>query len=140
MTSYFAPNDYRAKNYDVFVSYKREDDHAREVLVLALESAGYEVFWDAKLNNDDWKDELRDEINRCKLIICLWSRRRQPPNTSRTKLLMPSGSRRLLSAPIEDVSVVPEYSRTRIFIRSTAGPMRTGVGRRSGKSSGHWSA
>ena len=73
MTSYFAKDDYRAKNYDVFISYKREDDHAREVLVLALELAGYEVFWDAKLNNDDWKGELRDEINRCKLVICLWS-------------------------------------------------------------------
>ena len=46
MTSYFAPNDYRAKTYDVFVSYKRERMiMLREVLVLALELAGDEVLW-----------------------------------------------------------------------------------------------
>jgi len=42
----------RAKRYDVFISYKREDDAARAVLVDALEGRGYEVAWDAKLMID----------------------------------------------------------------------------------------
>jgi hypothetical protein len=109
MTSYFAPNNYRAKSYDVFISYKREDDHAREVLVLALESAGYEVFWDAKLNNDDWKGELRDEINRCKLIICLWSAKAVASDYVKAEAYHAFGIGKLLSAPIEGMSVVPEY-------------------------------
>jgi hypothetical protein len=109
MTSYFAPNDYRAKSYDVFISYKREDDHAREVLVLALESAGYEVFWDAKLNNDDWKDELRERINRCKITICLWSKKAAASEYVKNEAAHAFGLKRLLSAPIEDKSVVPEY-------------------------------
>ena len=109
MTSYFAPNDYRAKTYDVFVSYKREDDHAREVLVLALESAGYEVFWDAKLNNDDWKGELRDEINRCKQVICLWSAEAAASEYVKNEAAHAFGLSKLLSAPIEDKSVVPDY-------------------------------
>ena len=109
MTSYFAPDDYRAKSYDVFISYKREDDHAREVLVLALESAGYEVFWDAKLNNDDWKGELRDEINRCKLVICLWSAKAAASEYVKAEASHAFGNHKLLSAPIEDKSVVPGY-------------------------------
>ena len=109
MTSHFAPNDYRAKTYDVFVSYKREDDHAREVLVLALELAGYEVFWDAKLNHDDWKGELRDEINRSKLIICLWSAKAAASEYVKAEAYHAFGIGKLLSAPIEDTSVVPEY-------------------------------
>ena len=111
MTSYFAANDYRAKTYDVFVSYKREDDSAREVLVLALESAGYEVFWDAKLNNDDWKGELRDEINRCKLVICLWSEKAAASEYVKAEAYGAFQLKKLLSAPIEDKTVVPEYCR-----------------------------
>ena len=37
-------DDFRAKKYDVFVSYKREDFLARDVLIMALEAKGYEVF------------------------------------------------------------------------------------------------
>jgi hypothetical protein len=63
----------RAKHYDVFVSYKRKDDAAREVLCKALQDAGFEPWWDAKLGRGDFRDQLRDEINRCDLVIGLWS-------------------------------------------------------------------
>jgi tetratricopeptide (TPR) repeat protein len=104
-----SPEDYRAKSYDVFVSYKREDDEARAELVKGLEAAGYEVFWDGKLNHDDWKSELRDEINRSKMVICLWSAKAAASNNVFAEASHAFGIEKLLSAPIGDKSVVPDY-------------------------------
>lgn len=102
-------DEFKAKKYDVFVSYKRENDDARAVLVAALDVAGYEVFWDAKLNNDDWKGELRDEINRSKMVICLWSALAAASENVKAEAYHAFGIRKLLSAPIEDASVIPTY-------------------------------
>ncbi len=102
-------DEFKAKKYDVFVSYKRENDDARSVLVAALDVAGYEVFWDAKLNNDDWKGELRDEINRSKMVICLWSALAAASENVKAEAYHAFGIRKLLSAPIEDASVIPTY-------------------------------
>lgn len=109
MASDIAGDTFRAKAYDVFISYKREEDAARAVLVEALEAAGYDVFWDAKLNHDDWKHDLRDEINRCKLVICLWSAKAAGSDAVKAEAFHAFGLKRLLSAPIEDASVVPDY-------------------------------
>ena len=79
------------------------------MLVAALEAAGYEVFWDGKLNNDDWKGELRDEINRCKMVICLWSASAAASEYVKAEAYHAFGIEKLLSAPIEDKSVVPGY-------------------------------
>lgn len=103
--------DFRAKSYDVFVSYKHDDDDARAVLVGALESAGYDVFWDAKLNHGDWKDELRQRINRSKIAICLWSAKAAASEHVKAEAYHAFGIEKLLSVPIEDKSVVPDYFR-----------------------------
>jgi hypothetical protein len=99
----------RAKHYDVFISYKREDDAARAVLVDALEAQGHEVFWDAKLGVDHWQVELRDEINRSKLVICLWSAAAASSENVKAEAYHAYGIEKLMSAPIEGISVVPTY-------------------------------
>jgi TIR domain-containing protein len=99
----------RIKSYDVFVSYKREDDAAREVLVTDVKAARCEVFWDGKLNQDNWKSELRDEINRSKMVICLWSAKAADSEYVKADAYHAFGLGKLLSAHIEDASVVPEY-------------------------------
>jgi hypothetical protein len=111
LTEYGA-NDFRARSYDIFVSYKREDDDARAVLVAALEKVGYDVFWDAKLNHDDWKGELRDEINRSAIVICLWSRKAAASDNVKAEAFHAFGIRKLLSAHIEDRSCVPDYFKS----------------------------
>ncbi|MGO9172519.1 MAG: TIR domain-containing protein [Rhodomicrobium sp.] len=99
----------RAKDYDVFISYKRADDAAREVLCEALEKRGYEVFWDAKLGVDDWKSELRDEIKRSKLVIVLWSVKAAQSENVKAEAYGAFQLKKLMSALIEDASVVPDY-------------------------------
>jgi hypothetical protein len=62
-----------ARSYDVFVSYEREDGDARDALIEGLRDAGFDPWWDAKLESGDWKDQLRDRINRADVVIGLWS-------------------------------------------------------------------
>src|SRR5271166_1782470 len=63
----------RAKRYDVFVSYKREDDAVRAVLCDAFASRGFEPWWDAKLLSGNFRHQLRDKINHCSVAIAIWS-------------------------------------------------------------------
>jgi hypothetical protein len=106
-----ATDDFRAKTYDVFISYKRgeNDDAACQVLVDALEAAGYDVFWDTKLNHDDWKGQLRDQINRCGIVICIWPQRSANSKYVEAEAYHAFGIEKLLSAPIENMPVVPVY-------------------------------
>jgi len=97
----------RAKQYDVFISYKREDDAARDVLITALEDLGYEVAWDAKLMIDYWRPSLRDLINRSKLKIVLWSAKAATSDEVKDEASAAKQLERCLSVPIESASVVP---------------------------------
>jgi TIR domain len=69
----------------------------------------YDVFISYKLNNDDWKSELRDEINRSKMTICLWSAKAAASENVKAEAYHAFGIKKLLSAPVEEKSVVPEY-------------------------------
>jgi cold shock CspA family protein len=66
-------NDFRAKSYDVFISYKNLDADVRDILVEALEVAGLSVWWDAKLVSGAFRPQLAGRINNCKLVVALWS-------------------------------------------------------------------
>src|SRR5438552_829933 len=101
----------RAKRYDVFVSYKHGDDAARDVLVSALEKEGYEVFWDAKIGVDYWRPKLRDEIRNSKLVIVLWSAKAAISDEVKDEASGAKLLEKLMSAPIEDKSVVPKPYR-----------------------------
>src|SRR5437763_4226593 len=101
----------RAKRYDVFVSYKREDFAGRDVLVSALEAEGYEVFWDTKLGVDYWRHQLRGEIRNSKLAIVLWSAKAAASDEVKVEAAGALQLEKLMSAPIEDESVVPKPYR-----------------------------
>ena len=134
MTPPIAPGDFRAKSYDVFISYRREDDAARAVLVDALEAAGYDVFWDAKFSHGDWKDagSRADQPLQTRDLPVV-SRGRQPPTKSRPSDFMPSGSRSFCPHISKTSRPCPGYFKGTNFIRSMAGPMRPGARRRLAK-------
>ena len=74
MTTHTA-DDFRAKQYDVFVSYKRLDAGIRDVLIEALHAAKLSVWWDSKLQSGAWRPQLADRINNCAIVVALWSKR-----------------------------------------------------------------
>jgi len=66
-------NARRLKKYNVFVSYKREDDDARAILIHALEEAGFDVWWDAKLRVGNFRRQIREKIRDSDIVIGMWS-------------------------------------------------------------------
>ena len=72
MTTHNA-DDFRAKSYDVLVSYQRADDAARDILIEALQAAKLSVWWDSKLVSGAWRPQLADRINNCGCVVALWS-------------------------------------------------------------------
>ena len=59
----------------VFISYKREDRNAAERLALALESAGFEVWYDFELiSGDQYRNVIRRVIDECPAAVVVWSK------------------------------------------------------------------
>jgi len=61
---------------DVFLSYKREDSVLVRPIVIALETAGWSVFWDPNIRPGHTFDELIEaELDIAKAVIVVWSKR-----------------------------------------------------------------
>jgi hypothetical protein len=60
---------------DIFISYKREEQHIAEKLAAALVRKGYSVWWDPELRAGESVDEaIEKELMAAKCVIVLWSR------------------------------------------------------------------
>ena len=105
------PETERAKSYDVFVSYKRADAAAREVLIDALKAEGFDPWWDAKLGAGNWRHQLRDEINRCDVVIALWSRRAHAaPDEVKMEMAHAFGVKKLLPVALDDAPIPKQFA------------------------------
>ncbi|MEJ0060680.1 MAG: TIR domain-containing protein [Terricaulis sp.] len=59
---------------DVFISYAREDKARADQVAHALQSAGYDVFWDSVIPpGQTWSDFIEAKLGVCKAVIVLWS-------------------------------------------------------------------
>ena len=61
---------------DIFISYKRQEQSIARTLASALEKQGWTVWWDPKLRaGERFDDVIEQELQRCKCVIVLWSKR-----------------------------------------------------------------
>ncbi len=59
---------------DIFLSYKAEDRDRVRPFVEALEAAGHEVWWDARISGgEDWRQSIADQLDRARCVIVAWS-------------------------------------------------------------------
>lgn len=94
---YHFTDDFRAKSFDVFVSYKHLDADIRDIVVEALEAAKLSVWWDAKLVSGMWRPQLAHRINHCKLVVALWSKQvAAAPDEVRDEMSQARGLDRLM--------------------------------------------
>ena len=106
------PEQIRAKHYDVFVSYKREDDAARDVLIAALQKEGFDPWWDAKLGQGDFRHQLRDEINRCDVVIALWSQNAHArPDEVKMEMAHAFGVEKLLPLKLDNAPIPAQFAK-----------------------------
>lgn len=61
-------------NYDVFISYSREDIHTAKAIFNALSSAGISCFFDENLDNPDVWNRIVEGIENCKVFLYLGSK------------------------------------------------------------------
>ncbi len=105
-------NAFRAKRYDIFVSYKRDDDEARDVLCKALERSGFEAGWDKKIGAGNWRYLLRHHINQTHVVIALWSRNAAAsPNELFMEMAHAFGLEKLLPVNINNAPVPEQFSQ-----------------------------
>ena len=112
MTPPVAPDDFRAKSYSAFISYKREDDAARAVLTAALEREGFDPWWDAKLGQGDFRDQLRNQINRCDVVIALWSQNAHAkPDEVKMEMAHAFGVKKLLPLKLDGAPIPAQFAQ-----------------------------
>ena len=65
-----------SKEFDVFISYKREEHHLVQQLAAALEDAGYSHVSDGNLENGQhFPTAIAKMINSARLVVVLWTRK-----------------------------------------------------------------
>src|SRR5512137_417961 len=65
---------------DVFISYKAEDRRRIQLLVQALQSDGYSVWWDQHISaGDEWRQTIERQLDAAKCVIVAWSKRSVGP-------------------------------------------------------------
>ena len=59
---------------DIFISYSREDRAQADLAARALQTEGFEVFWDSEIPpGQTWADYIEERLTECKVVLVLWS-------------------------------------------------------------------
>lgn len=59
---------------DIFISYARVDRLSADLLADSLREAGWEVFWDRRIEaGTEWNEEIQRELHNARCVIVLWS-------------------------------------------------------------------
>lgn len=66
---------------DVFVSYKAEDQGRVAPLVEALETDGFDVWWDTQITaGSEWRRDIEEQLDQARCVIVVWSKRSVGPD------------------------------------------------------------
>ena len=61
-------------NFDVFLSYAKEDERLASELVSIMEKRGLRVFWDRHIPPGHyWRDYLGSDLEEASAVVVLWS-------------------------------------------------------------------
>lgn len=104
-------DDVRFKPHDVFVSYRHLDAEIRDILVEAFTENGLTVWWDAKLVSEEWRPQLAQRINHCRLVVTVWSQQvATAPEEVADEMAQARGLRRLLVLRTDDAAIPKRFS------------------------------
>jgi hypothetical protein len=74
MTQGAALTEERLKSTDIFLSYKRDDREAVELLARLLEAQGWSVWWDPVITpGESYSVAIRSALEQAKCVIVVWS-------------------------------------------------------------------
>lgn len=102
--------------HDIFISYSKEDKEQASAIAMALESDGFEVWWDIDIpTGQTWDSVIESAINNSKCVIVLWSKISVESEWVRIEAAEGKKRNILIPVRIEDVEV-PLAFRRRQFI------------------------
>ena len=59
---------------DIFLSYAKDDRARARTIAQLLESCGWSVFWDKKIEaGHDWRQVVQSELDGAGAVVVLWS-------------------------------------------------------------------
>ena len=106
------PPETHVGSVDVFVSYAREDFDRVEKLVRALESEGFNVWWDLHLApGQTWDEVLKQRIESARSVVVVWSRVSVEKRWVLEEALTAANRRVIVPVRIDDVE--PPFGFTR---------------------------
>lgn len=90
---------------DVFISYSRSDQATVAMLARAVETAGYDVWWDAELPpHQSYGDVITDKIANARAAIVVWSASAVKSEWVRAEADMARNQRKLIQTALDDVT------------------------------------
>ncbi len=91
---------------DIFISYKREEQAIARRLADALETEGWAVWWDPKLQTgEDFEDAIEAALDDAKCVIVLWSALSVASDFVKDEARYARDNNKLLPVSIEEVSL-----------------------------------
>ena len=92
----------RTAEYDIFLSYKREDEAKAARLARALEVSGYSVWWDRSLlAGDSWRSQIQRAIDQSQLMIVIWTPASTGPDGDFVRDEAAQGKQRGMLIPVQ---------------------------------------
>jgi len=63
--------------FDIYLSYAREDRERILPLVQALEGSGWSVFWEDRSNklSKSWQQAVEEALQSCRCMVVVWTKR-----------------------------------------------------------------
>lgn len=100
----------------VFVSYSRKDMDFATMLVAALESEGFTVWWDQHIRGGrKWNDELEHRLNQAGCIIVIWSEHSAASDWVLAEATVGLDSRKLVPVFIDDCTLPSEQAELQMI-------------------------
>ena len=93
-----------ASRHNVFLSYAHADQAQATTLVAALESHGFEVWWDALIEGGAlFADSIEAALKRCDAVVVLWSRQSVGSDWVRDEAAVGREQRKLVPLSLDGV-------------------------------------
>ncbi|WP_051219511.1 DnaJ C-terminal domain-containing protein [Oceanobacter kriegii] len=91
---------------EIFISYKREEQHIAQKFAELLEVHGWSVWWDPKIHAGERFDEvILEALNGCQCVIVIWSKRSINSTYIRDEASYARDQNKLVPVAVEDVQL-----------------------------------
>lgn len=114
--------------YDLFVSYAREDASAVRQIVRQLAAEGLSIFWDRSINpGQQWSEVLEQTLRKSKAVLVVWSRASSKSAWVKAEATEAMKRRKLVPIRIDETSIPLPFGQVQTLDIALGQPLRDQV-------------